>query len=267
MNKYCTIFIENKLIIMILKESKLRSMIKDAIKRQLNEGYSSKSHQEEIVEIAKEMYNELFVNGKSFYQTEYTIPIDGKSYMAYVITGQFGKKENGYQNRNGITITVTKETTPNTIAKLLMHEFTHIFDIIRDKKRGVNYDDLYTEIKNSYGIPNSILNIIYHLWIPTEFNAFQTTYDFNDENFNAMFERFMGYIQEAYELPTTKSNYWADDYSAKWEGIRDIVKKHIPNRYQKCDVDTFKKYFVTHSMGLLKKLVKKWNGEQNANFV
>lgn len=78
---------------MILKESKLRSMIKDAIKRQLNEGYSSKSHQEEIVEIAKEMYNELFVNGKSFYQTEYTIPIDGKSYMAYVITGQFGKKE------------------------------------------------------------------------------------------------------------------------------------------------------------------------------
>ena len=65
MNKYCTIFIENKLIIMILKESKLRSMIKDAIKRQLNEGYSSKSHQEEIVEIAKEMYNELFVNGES----------------------------------------------------------------------------------------------------------------------------------------------------------------------------------------------------------
>ena len=58
MNKYCTIFIENKLITMILKESKLRSMIKDAIKRQLNEGYSSKSHQEEIVEIAKEMYNE-----------------------------------------------------------------------------------------------------------------------------------------------------------------------------------------------------------------
>lgn len=82
-----------------------------------------------------------------------------------------------------------------------------------------------------------------------------------------MFERFMGYIQEAYELPTTKSNYWADDYSAKWEGIRDIVKKHIPNSYQKCDVDTFKKYFVTHSMGLLKKLVKKWNGEQNTNFV
>ena len=39
---------------MILKESKLRSMIKDAIKRQLNEGYSSKSHQEEIVEIAKD---------------------------------------------------------------------------------------------------------------------------------------------------------------------------------------------------------------------
>ena len=148
-----------------------------------------------------------------------------------------------------------------------MHEFTHIFDKLKYKETGFNDNDLYTGIEKLYDIPVPILDIIYHLWIPTEFNAFQTTYDFNDENFNAMFERFMGYIQKAYELPTTKSSYWADDYSAKWEGIRDIVKKHIPNSYQKCDVDTFKKYFVTHSMTLLKKLVKKWNGEQNTNFV
>ena len=252
---------------MIIKESKLRSIIKDAIKRQLNEGYSSKLHQEEIIEIAKEMYNALFVNGKSSYQMKYQIPIDKKSWYSYTLICQFGKKENAYTNRSGITIIVTHETSLNTIVKLLMHEFTHIFDKLKYKETGFNDNDLYTGIENLYDIPASILDIIYHLWIPTEFNAFQTTYDFNDENFNAMFERFMGYIQKAYELPTTKSVNWQDNYAAKWENIRNALKKHIPTRYQKCDVDTFKKYFVNHSLYLLNKFVKKWNGEQNVNFV
>lgn len=252
---------------MIIKESELRSIIKKCIKNCLNEGYSSKLHQEEIINIAKEMYNELFVNGKSSYQMKYQTQIDEKSWRSYTLNCQFGKKENAYANRSGITIIVTPETQLNTIVKLLMHEFTHIFDREKYKETGFDDDDLYIGVKDLYDIPESILEIIYHLWIPTEFNAFQTTYDFEDENFNAMFERFMGYIQEAYELPTTKSNYWQDDYASKWENIRGAVKKHIPTRYQKCDVDTFKKYFVTHSMDLLKKLVKKWNGDQNVNFM
>ena len=70
---------------MIIKESKLRSIIKDVIKRHLNEGYSSKSHQEEIIEIAKEMYNALFVNGKSSYQMKYQTQIDEKSWRSYYI--------------------------------------------------------------------------------------------------------------------------------------------------------------------------------------
>lgn len=76
-----------------------------------------------------------------------------------------------------------------------------------------------------------------------------------------MFERFMGYIQKAYELPTTKSVNWQDNYAAKWENIRNALKKHIPTRYQKCDVDTFKKYFVDHSLYLLNKFVK--NGTES----
>ena len=79
---------------MIIKESELRSIIKKCIKNCLNEGYSSKLHQEEIINIAKEMYNELFVNGKSSYQMKYQTQIDEKSWRSYTLNCQFGKKEN-----------------------------------------------------------------------------------------------------------------------------------------------------------------------------
>lgn len=42
---------------------------------------------------------------------------------------------------------------------------------------------------------------------------------------------------------------------------------NIPTRYKNCSKAAFKRYFVGHSLELMKKLVKKWNGEQNSNFV
>lgn len=242
-----------------INEQKLRSIIKECVKTVLNEGYSGKSHKEEIVDIAKQIYQTIIVNGESSFQTTYSIPCGEHSWYSYGVNASLSKREDAYANRQGVNVMVTPNTELNTIAKLLMHEFTHIYDELRNKETGFKDKDLYSGIRSSYDVPKSILDIIYHLWIPTEFSAFQTTYDFKDENFNAMVERFMGYIREAYELPTTNES--------AWRGIKNILISHIPNRYKRCTVEAFKKYFVNQSLALMKKLIKKWNGEQNTQFV
>ena len=252
---------------MTIKESKLRSIIKGCIRNVLNEGYSSKGKQEEIVSIAKEIYNAIIENGQTSYNTSLKSKIDDNSWAVTNVNAILSDEDYAYANRRGVTIEITKNTDLNTIAKLLMHEFTHIFDTRINKKTRFNDGDLYSGVNNMYDIPRSIRDIVYHLWIPTEFNAFQTTYDFRDENFNAMFERFMGYIEEAYNMPTTKSLGWKDNYEEKWKTIQYQLRGHLPRKYQKCNAETFKEYFIKKSMMLLKKLVKKWDGQQNTNFV
>lgn len=256
---------------MIIKKSKLRRIITECVRNVINEGYSSKGHQDEIVSLAKEIYDVIVVNGKFSYETNFSKPYEDeygrKCYRTTNIFVKISEKEDAYANRNGITLCINKNTSLNTIAKLLMHEFTHVFDEVKNKETNFKDDDLYTNLDSLYDVPKGIVQIIYHLWIPTEFNAFQTTFDFKDDNFNEMFERFMGYIKEAYELPTTKGTGWRDDYVSKWNKIRSAVQNHIPNRYHNCSVESFKRYFVNQSLALMKKLVKKWNGEQNTNFI
>lgn len=242
-----------------INEQELRSIIKECVKTVLNEGYSSKSHKEEIVDIAKQIYQAIILNGESSFSTKYLIPYAEHAWYSYVVNASISKSEDAYANRHGVNVMITPNTELNTIVKLLMHEFTHIYDELINKETGFKDGDLYSGIDNSYDVPKSILDIIYHLWIPTEFSAFQTTYDFKDENFNAMVERFMRYIREAYELPTTNES--------AWRGIKNILFNHIPNRYKRCTVEAFKKYFVNQSLVLMKKLIKKWNGEQNTQFV
>ena len=244
---------------MVIKESKLRSIIREYVRGIISEGYSSRKRQEEIVAIAREIYNAIIEQGQSTYDTSLKTKIDESSWSVTNVHAIKSKRENAYANSGGITIEVTTETELNTIAKLLMHEFTHIFDMKKDMETGFNGGtSIYRGLSAVYDMPEGVEDIIYHLWIPTEFNAFQTTYDFNHKNFNDMFETFMGYIEEANNVP---------DNSMGWSYVRNCLRDNIPTRYKNCSKAAFKRYFVVHSLELMKKLVKKWNGEQNSNFV
>lgn len=244
---------------MVIKESKLRSIIREYVRGIISEGYSSRERQEEIVAIAREIYNAIIEQGQSTYDTSLKTKNDESSWSVTNVHAIKSKWENAYANRGGITIEVTAETELNTIAKLLMHEFTHIFDMKKDIETGFNGGtSIYGGLSALYDMPEGVKDIIYHLWIPTEFNALQTTYDFNYNNFNDMFETFMGYIEEANNVP---------DDSMGWSYVRNCLRNNIPTRYQNCSKSAFKRYFISRSMDLMKKLVKKWNGEQNTKFV
>ena len=244
---------------MVIKESYLRSIIRKHIRELINEGYSSKERQDEIVSIARDIYSAIIEQGQSTYDTSLKTKIDENSWSVTSVHAIRSKKERAYANLSGVTIEVTTETELNTIAKLLMHEFTHIFDMKKDKETRFNGGiSIYGGLSGVFDMPEGVKDIIYHLWIPTEFNALQTTYDFKYKNFNDMFETFMGYIEEANNVP---------DDSIGWSSVRSCLWNNIPNRYKNCSKAAFKRYFVGHSLELIKKLVRKWDGKQNVNFV
>lgn len=246
-------------MIVKIEEGKLRAFIRECVKNALNEGYSSRKRQEEIVDIAKEIYNAIIEQGQATFDTELRTRINDNSWSITRVHSERSSKENAYANRMGVTITVTPQTELNTIAKLLMHEFTHIFDMKKDRETRYNGGtSIYSNLGGVYDMPEGVKDIIYHLWIPTEFNAFQTTYDFSHNDFNDMFETYIGYIEDASKIP---------DDSMGWSYVRNCLSRNIPTRYQRCSKSAFKRYFINHSLELMKKLVKKWDGQQNTNFV
>ena len=119
---------------MVIKESYLRSIIRQHIRELINEGYSSKERKDEIVSIARDIYSAIIEQGQSTYDTSLKTKIDENSWSVTSVHAIRSKKERAYANLSGVTIEVTTETELNTIAKLLMHEFTHIFDTKKDKE-------------------------------------------------------------------------------------------------------------------------------------
>lgn len=252
----------------ILTESKLRQIVENCARRILQEGYSSKRHQNEIVGYAREIYESIVVQGLPRWSKDVDIPWSTVQGYAKRITinAQKGDNEDAGVRGNVLSIIVTPNTSLNRVAQLLMHEFTHVYDSEIENKTGYNMKAYKMYYASNADIPESMREIVYHLWIPSEFNAFQTTYDFNDGSFNEMIERFMDYAREAYEYPTT-SGVWPNDYKSKWQDLQQQMGDCIPSRYRYCNVEAFKRFFVKHTLYLINKLVKKWDGKQNTKFV
>lgn len=252
----------------ILTESKLRQIVENCARRILQEGYSSKRHQNEIVGYAREIYESIVVQGLPRWSKDVDIPWSTVQGYAKRITinVQKGNNEDAGVRGNVLSIIVTPNTSLDRVAQLLMHEFTHVYDSEIENKTGYNMKAYKMYYASNADIPESMREIVYHLWIPSEFNAFQTTYDFNDGSFNEMIERFMGYAREAYEYPTT-SGVWPNDYKSKWQDLQQQMGDCIPSRYRYCNVEAFKRFFVKHTLYLINKLVKKWDGKQNTKFV
>lgn len=155
-----------------------------------------------------------------------------------------------------------ENVTLNEYKEMLVHEFTHAYDTYNGF---TNDADIQSDLSDSYLIPWEIREVIYHLWMPSEFNAWQSTYDLFNKDFNDYFEENMNHIQKAYEMPTEGQfgKYLTDTYDIIWEKIRKVVISRTPQKYKKCNLNTFKKFFIKKSLNLLNKFVKKWNGKQH----
>ena len=149
-----------------------------------------------------------------------------------------------------ILLNVNNTCEPLAMYKVLIHEFTHVIDIIIGRRNGNPFHYGYVHQKylfENYSLPNYITWVLYHLWDTSEFNAKQVDYKSDPDTFNRNFEILMNCI--------TKANNTDDE--KLWEEVKRYLYERFNMFFKFKTTAWIKKYFINTSFKLLKKFTKK----------
>jgi hypothetical protein len=110
----------------------------------------------------------------------------------YNITGKGVAGETDVRDLK-VTIIATRNATAEFIKTVILHELTHVIDIIIESATG--YKTNGHQPNTNMWLPNCINMILYCLWDTSEFNAWQSYPDLTE-----FVERMMGKLEEANKI-------------------------------------------------------------------
>lgn len=252
---------------------KIDRIITESINKVITEGYTAKEYEPLINSYGGyiEQWLEQSKRGLTTRSVKFTIDLD---FTKYNLEGPLQAKGNrlpalitinydngqvsgadgiaGLTNYEGmfrITLTVDKRADVEKIKSVLLHEITHVFDgvisIFTNSKSHRHQPGGELDV-----LPRCISDVLYRLWDTTEFNAWQTFYDFN-----RFVEDIMVRLEDANEINNDLVWYMFGLYLTK-------NKVRIPNSYIR-NAKRLKKYFLDTSFRQLKKYIKKYDLNNN----
>lgn len=163
-------------------------------------------------------------------------------------TGSFNPRiiDEGNGDFPSIIIRIPLNAEVKDIYEALSHEVTHLLDYLIQKFTGYTTHNFYNRDMRENDLPQFAIAILYSLWSTTEFNAWKTIIP---ERRDTFFEAIMYNLQAANN----------DNNEEDWDLIRFYVGHTQSNRkiFNMSPIQ-FKKYFITTSFNLLKKMVRKY---------
>lgn len=199
----------------------------------------------------------------------YPLNIDGDRWLVYASNHEtFLKQYPDYESVEGFTVDKTvvlwinRNSTFSEIAQLISHELEHVIDDAQDGLNTYQQYDLMNKAYSYNGMPdfidpqsweqitvfNSIKNVIYHLWIKTETNAFVA---------QAIAKNSELIPQLEYEINFLDGTY-ADDFSEIWDYFSNVLDRKYKNWYGHDEItpQLIKKHFIAQSRHRLDKFKK-----------
>lgn len=224
---------------------------------------------EDIQAIAKKIIEDKIkiLNSNEF--QVYPLNIDGDRWLVYASNHEtFLKQYPNYESIEGFTVDKTvvlwinRNTTFSEIAQLISHELEHVIDDAQDGLNTYQQYDLMNKAYSYNGMPdfidpqsweqitvfNSIKDVIYHLWIKTESNAFVA---------QAIAKNSELIPQLEYEINFLDGTY-ADDFSEIWDYFSNVLDRKYKNWYGHDEItpQLIKKHFIAQSRHRLDKFKK-----------
>lgn len=224
---------------------------------------------EDIQAIAKKIIEDKIkiLNSNEF--QVYPLNIDGDRWLVYASNHEtFLKQYPNYESIEGFTVDKTvvlwinRNSTFSEIAQLISHELEHVIDDAQDGLNTYQQYDLMNKAYSYNGMPdfidpqsweqitvfNSIKNVIYHLWIKTESNAFVA---------QAITKNSELIPQLEYEINFLDGTY-ADDFSEIWDYFSNVLDRKYKNWYGHDEItpQLIKKHFIAQSRHRLDKFKK-----------
>lgn len=231
-------------------------------------GMRSWKYWNEIRDIANRIIKDKAKILKSENFKSYDLIIDGKDYPVYVANRQVFLTYNpeytsiaGFFNGTCIELWIDRDTQLKQILSILSHEIEHVIDS-ESSSEFENYKqtDLqgkaysYVEIpdfvkngdENTLYLFKTIREILYHLWIKTETNAFIA---------NAMKDGSIFFDRIEYDIKVVNETN-ANDYPEIWDYFSNVLARKNKICYNADEItpQLIKKHFVSQSYHKLKKL-------------
>jgi hypothetical protein len=231
-------------------------------------GMRSWKYWNEIRDIANRIIKDKAKILKAENFKSYDLIIDGKDYPVYVANRQVFLSYNpeytsvaGFFNGACIELWIDRDTQLKQILSILSHEIEHVIDSENSPEfdnykqtdlqgKAYNYVEIPDFVKNgdenALYLFKTIREILYHLWIKTETNAFIA---------NAMKEGQIFFDRIEYDIKAVNDTN-ANDYPEIWDYFSNVLarKNKICYDIDEITPQLIKKHFVSQSYHKLKKL-------------
>ena len=226
---------------------------------------------DKLQEIAKEIFENKYSIISNGGWVCYDIDLeDGRQATVFVANPDLYKENfpeqanaRGFANENEIVMWVDHNTPYNQIVGTLTHELEHVID---RKDYDISDSRQIELMQRTYGNANTdemrdtpdkdqlfgmVRDIVYHLWINTESNAFISNALRQGDSF---FERLEFEIKEV-----DQSN--PDEFAELWDYFGDVMarKNKRSSEYDERNPQLVKKHFVAQSFHKLKKLKRTYH--------